>query len=120
MSAFNKGVYSPAVNLGLAINSSYSEACPWVAPDESYIIFQSLRPGGQVEGNQLYISFRDKKGGWTPAKNMGEKINAYPASGACVSPDEKYLFFVRRKESEHEYWWVSAKIIDDLKPEELK
>jgi hypothetical protein len=49
--------------LGPSVNSEYNEADPFVAPDESYLIFQSKRPGG-FGNNDLYISFRNKGGQW--------------------------------------------------------
>jgi len=53
---------------------------------------------------------------------MGSLINTdmlerFPS----ISPDGKYLFFTRNKGSEiSDFYWVSAKIIEELKPKELK
>ena len=36
--------YTKPENLGDSINSYYPDSCPCIAPDESYIVFQSVRP----------------------------------------------------------------------------
>jgi hypothetical protein len=40
------GGYGPADNLGPPINTASGDDLPYVAPDESYLIFASHRPGG--------------------------------------------------------------------------
>jgi len=100
------------------INSIHA-AHPYIAPDESYILFDSQVTGpGKPE---LFVSFKKMDGSWTKAGNMGPKINATKTEfGACVSPDGKYLFFNRRVDGNGDIYWVDAQIIEDLKPEELK
>ena len=52
---------------------------------------------------------------------MGEKINTDPEEFfPSVSPDHKYLFFSSTKNVRVEVYWINAKIIEDLKPDELK
>lgn len=41
--------YQTPENLGANINSEFYDMDPFIAPDESYIIFSSIRPGGQGE-----------------------------------------------------------------------
>jgi len=138
------GRYSKAVKLGDAINTEHREFDPYVSPDESFLIFTSNRPEGFGSGD-LYISFKDQEGKWMIAKNMGDKINT-PGSEYCsmISPDGKYLFFTgagrdgrripdkpftyedfmnghnRAKNGLSDVFWVNAKIIEDLKPKELR
>ncbi len=99
--------------------NSLDGAHPFIAPDESYIIFDSQVTGmGKPE---LYISFKNKDGFWSKAINMGPTINSTKTEfAAFVSPDGKYLFFSRRENGNGEIFWVDAKIIQDLKPDELK
>jgi Tol biopolymer transport system component len=88
------GKYPKVETLGDAINSPSTEADPYIAPDESFLIFTSDRPGGHGRGD-LYISY-NQNGGWTPPKNLGPKINKELFDyTALVSPDGKYLFFTR-------------------------
>ncbi len=102
-SKYVNGEYTKPVNLGPVINSSDGEMMPYIAPDESFLIFYKVvrqRPS-------LYISFRAKDGQWLPPK-MIERISA--RVGAILSLDGKYLFFDNR--------WVSANIIEKLRPKE--
>ena len=91
---------------------------PFVAPDESYLLFSSNRINNQ---QGIFISFRRNNGTWTEAYSLGETINTntgerFPA----VSPDGKYLFFTRWVSTDNEdIMWVSAKIIDEIKKEVL-
>lgn len=58
---------------------------PFIAPDESYIIF--------LNGNDLYISFK-KNGEWTEAQSLGPQVNNGDGnSSPCVSPDGKMLYY---------------------------
>ena len=90
------GKYTTVENLGDAINTSFTEADPYIAPYESFLIFTSDRPGGYGRGD-LYISF-NKNGTWTPPRNLGPKVNKELFEyTALVTPDGKYLFFTRGK-----------------------
>lgn len=111
-SIFNNNQYTQPYKVGGGVNTRYSEAHPYIAPDESYIIFDSDRPGGYTK-TDLYICYRLSKNLWSDAKNLGEKINAIGDTGfACISPDQKYLFFSLN----NDIYWVSAEIIEELKP----
>ncbi len=91
------GRYSEPENLGEAINSQFSEGDPFIAPDESYLVFVSYgRPDGLGDGD-LYISFR-REGAWTKAVNLGPGINS-SALDFCpiVTPDGKYFFFTSER-----------------------
>lgn len=113
-----KGFLEP-VPLPASINSSYQDWTPFIAPDESYIIFSSTRNPLRDDYGDLYISYKENNGEWTEAIYMGDNINTpsqerFPS----VSPDGKYLFFTRwTEENGQDIFWVSAKIIDDLKKE---
>ena len=93
---------------------------PFIAPDESYIIWDSERDEGFGNGD-IYISFKTQDGSWGKAINMGDKVNtsAWDAA-ASVTPDGKYLFFNRMTGSEDsgnvDIFWVDAQIIEDLRP----
>ena len=50
------------------------KAHPFIAPDESYLIWDDEREGGYGD-NDLYISFRQQDGSWGAAINLGDKIN---------------------------------------------
>ena len=105
------GGYGPPANLGEAINTEFREFDPFVAPDESYLIFASSRPGG-LGASDLHISFRSDDGTWTKAKNMGAPLNsAAPDLCPMLSPDGKYLFFTSRRAGVGDIYWVDAGVI---------
>jgi len=95
----NKGEYSGMINLGKPVNTKYSELDAFIAPDESYIIFSSNRPGS-VGKLDLYISW-NSDGKWSEPINLGDKINS-PADEYCpsVSHDGKYFYFTSSREDE--------------------
>jgi hypothetical protein len=96
-SRFINGEYSEPENLGDSINSSYFDGDPYIAPDESFLIFVSYnRPDGVGDGD-LYISL-NRNGVWTAAKNLGREINS-SALDFCpnLSPDRKYFFFTSER-----------------------
>ena len=57
------GAYQPPENLGPSINSSVHELEPWIAPDESYLIFSALRREDGLGGYDLFLS-RNVDGAW--------------------------------------------------------
>ncbi len=118
---FRGGRYLPAECLGRAVNSDKNDWDAYIAPDESYIIFSSQNRDDTIGRQDLYISFRGTDGLWIPAKNMGPRLNS-PSDEICpsVSLDQKILFFTSRRRGKADIYWVDARIIEDLKPAELK
>ena len=116
LSRWVDGAYGSHEKLIGVINSPYKDAHPFIASDESYLIFDSDRPGGYGSAD-LYISFKKEDGTWGEAINLGSRINT-PGYDAIpyVSPDGKYLFY----NAKGDIWWVDAKIIEELKPSELQ
>jgi len=106
---------------GKTINSGSWNAHPFIAPDESYLIWDGKRPGG-YGNSDIYISFRQANGVWGDAINLGEQINtsAWEAS-ASVTPDGKYLFFNRMTSPGNvDVFWVDAQVIKHLKSKQQK
>ncbi|WP_339773813.1 hypothetical protein [uncultured Paraglaciecola sp.] len=93
---------------------------PFIAPDESYLIFDGKREGG-YGGSDLYISYRQKDSSWGAPINLGDKINteAWEAV-ASVTPDGKYLFFNRNMNPGNynnvDIFWVDAQFIETIRP----
>ena len=99
-----------------AINSDYDEVDPLIAADESFIIFCVRDKSDGFGKNDLYISFQNKDGTWTQAKNMGNKINtAAEELFPGISPDGKYLFFTSSRKGNYYTYWMDTKIINNLK-----
>ena len=78
-------------------HTSLRTCCPGIAPDESFIVFYSIRPGA-LSGTEtdLYLTLQRPDGTWTKPRNMGPRVNSrYYEHGPRISPDKKYLFFNR-------------------------
>ena len=110
--------------LPYSINSVDYEDGPYIAPDESFLIFESQRPEGIDGSLGLYISFRHEDGHWGMPVNMGPKINSGKGERfARLSPDGKYLFFgsARNMSADNrgaDIYWIDAKMIDELRNDE--
>jgi hypothetical protein len=109
MSRKKDDYYGMPFSLGTAINSDFDEHDPLIAPDESFLIFNSSRPGGFGEAD-LYIA-RRQDGRWQQPQNMGKKINTATYEYCPnFTPDGKYFFF----SSESDVKWISKHVIDEM------
>ncbi|NQZ86191.1 MAG: hypothetical protein HRT54_01260 [Colwellia sp.] len=120
------GKYEKPQKMSSAINRGKYIAHPFIAPDESYLMWDAEKMSEDTP--DIYISFRQKDGSWGAAINMGDKINtsAYEQR-AKVTPDGKYLFFWRGDKKVRDdgstYWignphWVDAQVIENLRPKQ--
>jgi hypothetical protein len=115
------GGFAEPVLVPAPINGEYGVGDTYVAPDESYMVLTSRRPGGFGSGD-LYVSFRQPDGGWTEPANLGETINTDQIDYCpMVTPDGRYLFFSRRRGSWAEavsgdVYWVDVRILDRFRP----
>jgi hypothetical protein len=108
--------YSQVESLGNLIYTGPQETEPFMAPDESYLIFTSYtRPG--YGGWDLWICFQNTDSSWSEPINMGPDINtADDEYGPRVSLGGNYLFFTRENTGNTmDIYWVSSGIIDSLK-----
>jgi ankyrin repeat protein len=113
----NGGFENP-VKLDLKLETGARILALSVAPDESYLLMES-RGGGINGGADLYVSFRRNDGSWTEGVSLGPEINAggherFP----LVTPDGRYLFFLRVNDGS-DFFWVDAKVIENLRRKEL-
>lgn len=111
---FLDGNYGPPEWLGGGVNVPKPGAHGFIAPDESFIVFDSYqRPGGQGGEGDLWVCFKNPDGTWGEAINLGDGVNT-PATNFCpsLSPDGKYLFFSTYRD----IYWVSAEAIERLRP----
>jgi hypothetical protein len=93
ISTFKDGKRQVPKKMGPIFNVGKWTAHPFIAPDESYLIWDSEREGG-FGGTDIYISYRQKDGSWGPAINMGDKINSGEKEFyASVTTDGKYILF---------------------------
>lgn len=85
--------WSDPQNLGTNINTDYWESAPSLSPDKRALYFSSNRPNG-FGGADLYVSYRDAKGKWGKAINMGANINTIGDETApFIHADNQTLYF---------------------------
>jgi ankyrin repeat protein/Tol biopolymer transport system component len=109
--------YAAPQRLGGGVNSPAVADHSFISPDESYILFDSTRPGGQGGEGDLYVCFRRPDGSWSEAMNLGGAVNT-PGTTFCpsVSPDGKYIFYTANRD----IYWVSAEILEPLRARPLR
>lgn len=114
--------YEQPKSLGPQFAIGTYNAHPFIAPDESYVIWDSRRDDG-YGSSDLYISYRASDGSWGSAINLGGEINTdADENHPSVSPDGKFLFFDRRGEKVEngdrpvDIYWVDAGFIETLRP----
>jgi hypothetical protein len=144
VSHFSEKGFSEPRRLDFTINTKNFEGHPFIAADESYLIFSSDRPGERGQGD-LYISFKGKENEWLEPINMGDQINSpFHEAAPYVSPDGKYLFFCSFRPNPPAYgkhrltyleikklldgpgngrgdiYWISSEFVERLRPGKQK
>jgi len=101
-SRFVNGGYTAPEPLSV-VNGVGNVLGPFIAPDESYIIFNREVGGGETIST--YISFKGADGQWLAPQLLPQ----FPArESAFVTRDGRYVF--------NKGYWASAQIIEDLRP----
>jgi Tol biopolymer transport system component len=101
-----EGKYQTPVKLDAAVNTEFTERDPFIAPDESYLLFSSNgRPdaltgpgvGVKYPRSDLYISYH-RNGAWSAAQNLGRPINSdAEETNPSVSRDGETLYFASER-----------------------
>ena len=112
------GEYPKPELLPQSINApdAYVNWTPFIAPDESYLLFSSDRRNHHG-GGDLYIARRAPDGTWSQPEILPDSINTpeqerFPS----ISPDGQYLFFTRPTPGhDQDVCWVSAASISALR-----
>ena len=118
ISRLKDGKRQAPIKMGPVVNTGKWTAHPFIAPDESYLIWDSERDGG-YGGTDIFISYRQKDGSWGSAINMGDKVNSDKEEFyASVTPDGKYILFNRGIDDKGniDIYWVDAQIIETIRP----
>jgi ankyrin repeat protein len=113
LARFAGGKYEKPDNLGEPVNSADGEITPFIAPDGSYLLFSRRY--------DLWVSFRGAANSWSAPVKLGPEVNS-PSIELCpvVTADGKYLFFLSQRGGESHAYWVDAKVIEKLRPAELR
>jgi len=117
VSRYANGGWEPPEHLPAPLNTEFDEGSPFVAPDESYVIAMRQGDPAGLGGVDLYVSFADGAGGWTPWANLGPAVNS-EENDICglVSHDGRYLFFNSARQGNDDNYWVNAAVIERLRP----
>jgi len=116
------GSFDEPVNLGPPVNTEHSEGDTYVAPDESWLVVTSRRPGGPG-GGDLFVAFRDADGAWSEPQPLPPPINSEMLDYCPMgTPDGRSLFFSRRTgetwddADAGDVWWVDLAVIEQMRP----
>jgi ankyrin repeat protein len=110
-----KGQYSEPRNLGKSINTKGIEHTPYIAPDESYLVFVSTLGSHSFQNMRFMISYRKQDGTWGKAKECNPKLRSiYGALCPAITPDGKYMFFI----GNGDIYWIKADFIKKRRPRE--
>ncbi len=107
-----------------AINEAGLLVDPWIDPEERFLLCSIPGESGPPMLTDIGISYRQSDGTWGKAVRIGGKVNTpYFERFPSLSPDGQFLFFIRSTserfvgEGAH-FYWVSAKIIEELRSKE--
>jgi hypothetical protein len=113
------GKFSAPVSLGDVINSELTEGNVYVAPEEDYLLFTTMKRLTERPGivKNFFCSFKKKDGAWSTPRNIGEWLGVNDTAGAIgVSSDQKFLFFSDITPAKRpNLYWMEARFIQDLK-----
>ena len=118
-SELENGVYMKPELLPASINLEKGTLnwTPFIAPDESYLLFSSNRRNPEKDGGDIYVCFRNSDGSWTESYILNNQVNSNRQERfPYVSPDGKYLFFTRWVERGNEdIFWISSNVIEQMR-----
>ena len=104
------GYGEPEILIG-DVQSEAPDAHPCIAPDESFLVFDSYRDQDGTCG--LYVAFPLADGTWSEAVCLNERLGIPPRAGQpALSPDGKYLFY----SMEGNMYWVNAERLLEFQP----
>jgi hypothetical protein len=117
----------------------------FISPDENFLITCAQYIDSSNTDQDYYISYKQQSGGWGKLTRLGPEINTLSdnANSAYISPDGLYLFFSSSRRNSaslriqsgtslreilnasitpghgvSSIYWVSTKIIEELRPKE--
>jgi hypothetical protein len=89
-----------------------------ISPDGSYLVFDNGKLPSHSDC-RLFVSFNNSDGSWTDPVSLGKHIKQH-AFCAWITFDGKYIFFHSLDNRKGNIYWVSAEIIEELKPDDIK
>jgi hypothetical protein len=112
---FVNGSYAQALELNSSINTTDAhEGSPFVAPDESYLIFDRAPNSSYAD---LFITFRNDAGEWDDPVALEALNSGLHELYANVSPDGRFMIFLSNRTGGILLpYWVDAGFIEDYRP----
>jgi ankyrin repeat protein len=116
-SVCKNGRYMPREKLDQPINTEHYELSCFIAPDESFLLFSSNRPGrdGQSRGLNTFICFKNGDDSWTEPIGFGTDYGVEENFFITMSSDGAYIFF-----GAGDVQWIDAGIIQTLRKRALE
>lgn len=113
MARYINGRYTEPEDLGPAINSSGRDLTPFIAPDESFLLF--ARVGNSTQKADIFISYKLSDQNWSTAIPLDNGINT-AGNDLCpvVSPDGRYFFFTSQADGGYGIYWRDTAFITSL------
>jgi Tol biopolymer transport system component len=109
ISRFINGQYTTPQNLGTAINTPQMEHDPFISADEQTLIFTSVNRADSYGSADIYYSKKDNEGNWTPAKNLGKRVNTATYDYCSyITPDNHYFFY----SSNNDVKWIDIRYLE--------
>jgi len=89
-----------------------------ISPNQDYLLVTGQNQEDENrKDNDIYVYFKKQDNRWTQPINLGSTINSdFNEVSPRITPNGKYMFFVRHKN----LYWVSTKVIDKVRPDDLK
>jgi Tol biopolymer transport system component len=108
-----EGVRQPPENLGPVINTEGTDLTPYIAPDESYLIFSSTGHGADPSEFAFYISFRSGEGEWLDPLSLADVTGGVEQPlWPYITADGRFMFFI----GSGDIWWTRADFIEEMRP----
>ncbi len=115
VSRFVDGEYLTPENLSENLNTKDNEMTPFIAPDESYLLFSRNQTKPSFTDSDLFISIQNDDGSWGEAEKLDKTINSdNNESCPVISPDGKYLFFNSDRKYLFEIYWTKAGFLEEV------
>ncbi|MDD3126630.1 MAG: hypothetical protein PHC32_02640 [Candidatus Izemoplasmatales bacterium] len=114
---YTDGIYQTPEEIAILNTEPSGSGGPIISPDESFIIFDSIRNSGYGQ-HDLYISFQTTNGEFSEPINLGAQVNTSGEdASANISADGIYLFFTTTKSGDLGYnpYWIRLSEIDVIK-----
>ena len=128
-SKFVDGKFEEPERLPEIINAEARQFNAAIAPDESYLVFCSMKEGG-YGGTDYWISFLNRDSTWSEPVNLGERFNTSENEiSPHFSPGGRYFFFASEgnpigipdslqktisEKANSDIYWVKAEMLEEL------